>query len=190
MKRLQRRSRAAAIKACSPHDLRRSFVSTALEGGPISRWCNGSPAIRRRSPPRGMTVARSTPRLRPPVSCTSRSPGRPRERKCPEHPPAGPASIPEIAVRGPRVRRKCYALRRWSACQIPRCVRKDQFATVTLAGGPALPPVLSRLHCPTYRVPPFRGVPPLSFSSLRSTDRDGTAANAVRGRFRRGVCCV
>ena len=33
MKRLQRRSRAAAIKACTPHDLRRSFVSAALEGG-------------------------------------------------------------------------------------------------------------------------------------------------------------
>ena len=81
-----------AARSCPPH----------WKGGPISRWCNGSPAMRRRSPPRGMTVARSTPRLRPPVSCTSRSPGRPRERKCTEHPPAGPASIPEIAVRGPR----------------------------------------------------------------------------------------
>ena len=98
VKRLARRAKQAGIGQCSPHDLRRSFVSAALEGGPISRWCNGLPAMRRRSPPRGMTVARSTPRLRPPVSCTSRSPGRPRERKCTEHPPAGPASIPEIAV--------------------------------------------------------------------------------------------
>ena len=33
MKRLQRRSRGAAIAACTPHDLRRSFVSSALESG-------------------------------------------------------------------------------------------------------------------------------------------------------------
>ena len=33
MKRLQRRSRGAAIAACTPHDLRRSFVSSALGSG-------------------------------------------------------------------------------------------------------------------------------------------------------------
>lgn len=33
VKRLQVRARQAGIAACSPHDLRRSFVSSALEGG-------------------------------------------------------------------------------------------------------------------------------------------------------------
>ena len=49
VKRLARRATQAGIGQCSPHDLRRSFVSAALEGGPISRWCNGSPAMRRRA---------------------------------------------------------------------------------------------------------------------------------------------
>ena len=33
MLRLKRRARQAAIAECSPHDLRRSFVSSALEAG-------------------------------------------------------------------------------------------------------------------------------------------------------------
>ena len=88
MKRLQRRSRGAAIAACTPHDLRRSFVSS-VRWNPerISRWSRHSPATHRPSPPRGMTAAPKPPSSPPRSSFTSRTSAPASERPRTGHAP-------------------------------------------------------------------------------------------------------
>ena len=69
MYRLRKRCDQAGVKHASPHDLRRTFVSSALTAGADSPACSGSPATATRPPPSATTAAPRMHYAMPPPSC-------------------------------------------------------------------------------------------------------------------------